>query len=109
MGKDYLQKEPTKLEKKFTHQLSQVIGYANRINTGATALARHVGITPDQLAKLITEDKENEAYMNNLDLALREIARAEVDVEVSEDTKNTIADMPSIPEVEEEEVEDGDK
>lgn len=90
--KDHLQKQPTALEKKLDYQLAQIIGYINRVNDGATALARHI-LPPEEMAKLLSESGENSAYQQNLELALQEIFRAEHNVEVSEETKATIDNM----------------
>ena len=94
--KDYLRKEPTKLEKKMNHQLAIMSHAIDNSNALIVAMARKL-MTPEELAELRVDDKANQEFVDALNDALK-AQEDEPKLDLSAETKETLEKV-AIPEV----------
>lgn len=86
--KDYLKKEPTKLEKKINYQFAMMSHALDNANALIVAMARKL-MTPEELAEFRVDDKANQEFVDALNDALK-AQEDEPKLDLSDETKETL-------------------
>ncbi len=86
--KDYIQKQPTQLERKINYQFAMMSTALDNVNALIISMARKI-MTPEELAEFRVDDKANQEFVDALNDALK-AQEDEPKLDLSAETKETL-------------------